>query len=55
MLMLIPDPPEDPPLNEYRGLIPDIDGPLLGLRAIIYDYLYVYTLGNMVLVPDLLG
>ena len=49
MLILMPDPPEEPPLNEYLGLLPDIDGPLFGLRAIGSDDVYVQYQGNMVL------
>ena len=47
--MLMPDPPEEPLLNEYLGLLPDIDGPLFGLRAICGNLANDMCQGNMVM------
>lgn len=46
--MLIPDPPDELLLNPNLGLVPDIDGPLFGVRAICGNLAHHVCPGNMV-------
>jgi len=47
--MLIPDSPDELLLNPNLGLVPDIDGPLFGLRAICGNLANHMCPGNMVM------
>jgi len=49
MSMLIPDAPDELLLNPNLGLVPDIDGPLFGVRAICGNLANHMCPGNMVM------